>query len=389
MPKQTYLGLYKIIVMMLLCVIQYNVALAVTSPVPTTQYLPAPSTTAATNPLSPPAPPVILCENAAMCVPVSNIPKKPPPLCITCGNPFTVQCASYITCFSAPTPTGSLVISPIREFYEGIKQKSIESINTQTKTIKSTLNQTLALKNEQYTILSGIKNALAGPLSDEKVTSIMNKTQDNGLIDIGCVQCTSLLSLAIKNKEVTEAQSADFLQKCAQKTLEDMVNANNESIGNTTAIENKKCFRATCDAAVTTQAAYSMIAQISLSKVQANMAELFFGGTANLIIPCTDNLNELGKNNPIESIMGLVNGIDTLTQGATGDLGNIAGLLGNIFTKKEMINFGCLGRHLGLLQQLESDRTTIEQYSQHLRSMQQTYDGIQSMCQDPRFSGWR
>ena len=54
-----------------------------------------------------------------------------------------------------------------------------------------------------------------------------------------------------------------------------------------------------------------------------------------------------------------------------------------------MINFGCLGRHLGLLQQLESDRTTIEQYSQHLRSMQQTYDGIQSMCQDPRFSGWR
>jgi hypothetical protein len=326
----------------------------------------------------PPIVPVNMCVNG-MCYPLLSprpcVCKQTPPI------PGTNLCQMYIPCNALWCGTGFCVtdltmLPGSRQFYETLRVKEFGDTSAQ-------LDYLLQQRGEQYYLLSGIKNAIGMP--DKQIKALIEaSTQTGGApTDFGCLRCESLAELAIQQKQITPAQTAQYIMNCAQKNLEAFMDLHKDGRNNTVFTVQKQCFIETCKSATLTHAAYSMNALSDLRRVHANMREIFTKDLAKILYePCVGDYSVFNKNTT-QKFLDTIKGLDKLAKsvGVKGGLGDFSLRLKEI----EMPVSGCINRSLALMQQLEADRSLLEQYKVHLQSMKLMSESLNTICHNPTY----
>ena len=324
--------------------------------------------------------PVNMCVNG-MCYPLLSprpcVCKQTPPI------PGTNLCQMYIPCNALWCGTGFCVtdltmLPGSRQFYETLRVKEFKDTSAQ-------LGYLSQQRGEQYYLLSGIKNAIGMP--DAKIKALIEASTQTGgaLTDFGCLSCDNLAELAIKEKQITPAQKAQYIMNCAQKNLEAFMDLRKDGRNNTVFAAQKQCFEQTCKSATLTHAAYSMNALSDMLRVHTNMREIFFNYVPKTLYePCVKDYSVFSKKDPIKILGELAN----LTEGLGVNLGG----LGNFslrLKELEMPVSGCINRNLALIQKLEADRSLLEQYKAHLQSMKLMSDSLNTICHNPTYKVWQ
>jgi hypothetical protein len=327
----------------------------------------------------PPIVPVNMCVNG-MCYPLLSprpcVCKQTPPI------PGTNLCQMYIPCNALWCGTGFCVtdltmLPGSRQFYETLRVKEFGDTSAQ-------LDYLLQQRGEQYYLLSGIKNAIGMP--DKQIKALIEaSTQTGGApTDFGCLRCESLAELAIQQKQITPAQTAQYIMNCAQKNLEAFMDLHKDGRNNTVFTVQKQCFIETCKSATLTHAAYSMNALSDLRRVHANMREIFTKDLAKILYePCVGDYSVFNKNTTqkfLDTIKGLANSAKSVGVNL-GGLGDFSLRLKEI----EMPVSGCINRNLALIQKLEADRSLLEQYKVHLQSMKLMSESLNTICHNPTY----
>ena len=174
---------------------------------------------------------------------------------------------------------------------------------------------------------------------------------------------------------------------CAQNNLAKMMDLKKDCRNNTVFTAQKQCFIDTCKSATLAHAAYSMNAYSDLLRVHARMREVFFNYIPKTLYePCVEDLSVFNKNTT-QKFLDTIKGLDKLAKsvGVKGGLGDFSLRLKEI----EMPVSGCVNRSLALMQQLEADRSLLEQYKAHLQSMKLMSDSLNTICHDPRYQVWQ
>jgi hypothetical protein len=328
----------------------------------------------------PPIVPLNMCVNGRCYELLSARPcvcSQSPPV------PGTNLCQMYIRCNAAWCGTGFCVtdlnmLPGSRQFYETLRVKEFKDTSAQ-------LSYLLQQRGEQYYLLSGIKNAIGMP--DKKIKALIEaSTQTGGAsTDFGCLRCESLAELAIQQNKITPAQKTQYIMNCAQKNLGDLMDLYKDGRNNTEFSSKKQCFIDTCKSATLTHAAYSMNAYSDLLRVHARMREVFFNYIPKTLYePCVEDYSVFSKKDPIKILGELAN----LAEGLGVNLGG----LGNFslrLKELEMPVSGCINRSLALIQNLEADRSLLEQYKVHLQSMKLLSESLNSVCHNPTYFVWR
>jgi hypothetical protein len=327
----------------------------------------------------PPIVPVNMCVNG-MCYPLLSprpcVCKQTPPI------PGTNLCQMYIPCNALWCGTGFCVtdltmLPGSRQFYETLRVKEFGDTSAQ-------LDYLLQQRGEQYYLLSGIKNAIGMP--DKKIKALIEASTPTGgaPTDFGCLRCESLAELAIQQKQITPAQTAQYIMNCAQKNLEAFMDLHKDGRNNTVFTAQKQCFIETCKSATLTHAAYSMNALSDLRRVHANMREIFTKDLAKILYePCVGDYSVFNKNTTqkfLYTIKGLANSAKSVGVNL-GGLGDFSLRLKEI----EMPVSGCINRNLALIQKLEADRSLLEQYKVHLQSMKLMSESLNTICHNPTY----
>jgi hypothetical protein len=327
----------------------------------------------------PPIVPVNMCVNG-MCYPLLSprpcVCKQTPPF------PGTNLCHMYIPCNALWCGTGFCVtdltmLPGSRQFYETLRVKEFGDTSAQ-------LDYLLQQRGEQYYLLSGIKNAIGMP--DKKIKALIEASTPTGgaPTDFGCLRCESLAELAIQQKQITPAQTAQYIMNCAQKNLEAFMDLHKDGRNNTVFTAQKQCFIETCKSATLTHAAYSMNALSDLRRVHANMREIFTKDLAKILYePCVGDYSVFNKNTTqkfLYTIKGLANSAKSVGVNL-GGLGDFSLRLKEI----EMPVSGCINRNLALIQKLEADRSLLEQYKVHLQSMKLMSESLNTICHNPTY----
>jgi hypothetical protein len=327
----------------------------------------------------PPIVPVNMCVNG-MCYPLLStrpcVCKQKPPF------PGTNLCQMYIPCNALWCGTGFCVtdltmLPGSRQFYETLRVKEFKDTSTQ-------LSYLLQQRSEQYYLLSGIKNAIGMP--DKKIKALIEaSTQTGGApTDFGCLRCESLAELAIQQKQITPAQKTQYIMNCAQNNLAQMMDLKKDCRNNTVFTAQKQCFIDTCKSATLAHAAYSMNAYSDLLRVHARMREVFFNYIPKTLYePCVEDYSVFNKNTT-QKFLDTIKGLTNLAEGLGVNLGG----LGNFSLRLKEIEMpisGCINRSLALIQNLEADRSLLEQYKAHLQSMKLLSESLNSVCHNPTY----
>jgi hypothetical protein len=288
----------------------------------------------------------------------------------------------YIPCNALWCGTGFCVtdltmLPGSRQFYETLRVKEFKDTSAQ-------LDYLLQQRGEQYYLLSGIKNAIGMP--DKKIKALIEASTQTGgaLTDFGCLRCESLAELAIQQNKITPAQTAQYIMNCAQKNLEAFMDLHKDGRNNTEFAAKKQCFIETCKSATLAHAAYSMNAYSDLLRVHARMREVFFNYIPKTLYePCVEDYSVFNKNTT-QKFLDTIKGLTNLAEGLGVNLGG----LGNFSLRLKEIEMpisGCINRSLALIQNLEADRSLLEQYKAHLQSMKLLSESLNSVCHNPTY----